>query len=320
MKKMMTAVLAMLVLVLLLTACESKAESKSYRIGISQLVEHTALNDARRGFKDGLKELGVDAEFDYKNAQGEPATAALIAEGFVAENVDLIYAIATPAAQATAQTTSDIPVLFSAVTDPVSAKIVESLEKPGGNVTGTIDAADVAKQLALFKQIDPAIETIGIIYNTSEVNSEVQVDEVKKLAPAAGLKVETVGISSVNDIHTAMETLLPKVDAMYLPSDNLIANSIATVADLMKEAGKISIASEESQVKGGGLLSTGLSYYELGKQTAQMAKNILADGTAPADIPVEAAKIELVTLNKTTAEALGIDMNLPVFADAVIVE
>lgn len=341
MKKLTTLVL---VLVLLLAACTNGtattqapadnagedtateaaatagAEDKVYKIGVDQLMEHMALNDARIGFEDELKALGIKAEIDYKNAQGDVPTASLIAEGFVTDGVDLIYAIATPAAQAAAQTTSEIPVLFSAVTDPVEAKIVSSMDKPGGNVTGTIDAADVETLLGVFQMLDPEIKTIGVLYNTSEVNSEVQLKQVQEIAPTVGLSVEAVGINSVNELSAAMETLIPKIDGLYLLSDNLVANSISTVADLMIENKIISISTEESQVKGGALLTTGHTYYELGKQTAQMAKKILVDGVKPADIPVEKPVVLQLTVNKATAEKLGIDTSTEFFKDAIFVE
>ncbi len=296
------------------------ASDKVYKIGVDQLMEHAALNDARTGFEEELKALGVNFELDYKNAQGEVPTAALIAEGFVADGVDMIYAIATPAAQAAAQSTTDIPVLFSAVTDPVEAKIVTSMEQPGGNVTGTIDAADVTTLLGVYQMLDPEIKTIGVLYNTSEVNSEVQLKEVQEIAPTLGLAVEAVGINSVNELSAAMETLIPKIDALYLLSDNLVANSIATVSDLLIENNMISISAEESQVKGGALLTTGHTYYELGKQTAQMAKKILVDGIAPADIPVEKPQVLQLTVNKTTADKLGVDITTDFYKDAIIVE
>lgn len=341
MKKLTTLVL---VLVLLLAACTNGtattqapadnagedtateaaatagAEDKVYKIGVDQLMEHMALNDARIGFEDELKALGIKAEIYYKNAQGDVPTASLIAEGFVTDGVDLIYAIATQAAQAAAQTTSEIPVLFSAVTDPVEAKIVSSMDKPGGNVTGTIDAADVETLLGVFQMLDPEIKTIGVLYNTSEVNSEVQLKQVQEIAPTVGLSVEAVGINSVNELSAAMETLIPKIDGLYLLSDNLVANSISTVADLMIENKIISISTEESQVKGGALLTTGHTYYELGKQTAQMAKKILVDGVKPADIPVEKPVVLQLTVNKATAEKLGIDTSTEFFKDAIFVE
>lgn len=172
---------------LALGGCKTQTAEKedgTFKIGIAQLADHPALDAAREGFEEGLKELGVNAKIDYKNAQGEVPTSLSIAQKFVKDDADLIYAIATPAAQSAKQATQEIPVLFSAVTDPVESEIVQDWEEPGENVTGTSDQAPVKEQLEMFKEIDPSIETIGILFNTDESNSQIQIDEVKKLAPS----------------------------------------------------------------------------------------------------------------------------------------
>ncbi len=293
------------------------SEEKTFTIGINQLAEHPALDDARRGFEDGLKELGVNAEIVYQNAQGDIPNTLAIAQKFVKDEVDLIYAIATPAAQSAKQATSEIPVLFSAVTDPVKSEIVADWEKVGGNVTGTSDMAPIASQLKMFKEIDPTIKTIGIIYNTSEANSEIQIADVKKLAPAEGLEVVTLGVTNVNEIPQGLDSLLGKVDALYSLSDNLIAASVELVNKKLLENNMISVGAEESQVEGGILVTNGLSYYELGKQTAKMAKEILVDGKDVSSIPVGLAEKTITTVNQKSLEALGLDSNLPLFKDAV---
>lgn len=308
---------------LLLTGCSSSggdvaaSGNEGFTIGIIQQAEHPALDDARRGFEDGLKELGIDAKIDYQNAQGDIPTTVTMSQKMVNDKVDLIYAIATSAAQSAKQVSQEIPVLFSAVTDPVEAEIVADWDNVGGNVTGTSDMAPTAEQLQMFKELDPSIETIGILYNTSEANSQVQVEEVIKLAPNAGLKVETVGVNNINDIAQAIDSLLGKVDALYALSDNLVASSVELVSHKLIENNMISICAEESQVGGGLLITNGLSYYELGKQTAQMAKEILVDNVAVADIPVGTAEKTIVTVNENTMKALGLDENLPLLKDAV---
>lgn len=299
-------------------AVDTPNKEKVYKIGISQLVEHAALDDARRGFEDGLKELGVKAEIDLKNAQGDIPTTISISEKFASDKVDLIYAIATPAAQSAKQVTKDIPILFSAVTDPVKAEIVADWKNPGANVTGTSDmATTLLQQLQMFKKIDPNIKTIGILYNTSEANSEIQIEEVKKLAPGEGLKVVTVGVSNVNELPQAIDSILSKVDALYNVSDNLVASSVELVTSKLIEKNMISVSAEESQVGGGILITNGLSYYELGKQTAQMAKDILVDGKDPSSIPVGKAEKTVTTVNMKTLKALGLDENNELFKDAV---
>ncbi len=290
---------------------------KVYKIGVSQLAEHPALDDARKGFEDGLKELGVNIEIDYQNAQGDIPNTISISQKFVRDQVDLIYAIATPAAQSAKQATSGIPILFSAVTDPVKAGIVADWQSVGGNITGTSDMAPTASQLKMFNQIDPNIKTIGILYNTSEANSEIQIAEVKKLAPDEGLEVITVGVSNVNELPQAIDSLFNKVDAVYILSDNLIASSVELVSKKLIENKMISVSAEETQVKGGILVTNGLSYYELGKQTAKMAKEILVDKKDVSTIPVGVAEKTVTTVNIRALKALGLDPNLPLFKDAV---
>lgn len=312
---------------LVLTGCTSGLEKEStltgeaaYIIGVNQLVEHPSLDEARLGFEDGLKELGVNAKVIYQNAQGDIPTSLSIAQKFVKDQVDLIYAIATPAVQSSKQATTDIPILFSAVTDPVQSEVVADWNRVGGNITGTSDAVPTAAQLQMFKEMDPSIKTIGILYNTSESNSDIQIAEVKNLAPAEGLEVVTVGITNVNELPQALDSILKKVDALYLISDNTIATSVQLISKTLIENNKISIASFASAVDEGILITNGLSYYELGKQTAKMAKEILVDGKDVSEIPVELSERTIITVNEKTREALGLDPTLPVFKNAIKVE
>lgn len=309
---------------LILAGCSSNSKNidsnsgeEIFKIGISQLAEHPALDDARRGFEDGLKEHGINAEIEYKNAQGDIANTVSIAEKFVKDKVDLIFAIATPAAQSAKQTTSDIPILFSAVTDPVKSEIVKDWEEVGGNVTGTSDMAPIASQLKMFKQIDPNIKTIGILYNTSEANSQVQIEEVESLAPAEGLQVKTIGVNNVNELPQAINSLVKKVDALYMITDNMIAASVELMSKTAIENNMITVSAEETQVRGGLLVTNGLSYYELGKQTATMAKEILVDKKDVSTMPVGLAEKTITTVNQKTLEALKLDQNLPLFKDAI---
>lgn len=320
MKKLMAVLLASMVL---LSGCTTNLTNSSasgqtlYKIGIVQLAEHPALDDARRGFEDGLKELGVDAEIDYKNAQGDIPTTVSISQKFANDNSDLIYAIATPAAQSAKQAAGDIPLLFSAVTDPVKSGLVDDWVKVGTNVTGTSDLVEqTAEQLRMFKIMDPTINKIGILYSTDESNSEIQIEEVEKVAPDEGLEVITMGVSNVSELPQALESLLKRIDALYIISDNTVASSVELVANKLIENNMISISAEESQVAGGILITNGLSYYELGKQTAMMAKQILVDGVDIKDIPIGLAEKTSTTVNMRTLKALGLDENLPLFKDA----
>ncbi len=326
MKKSKISNLAAIVLasILVLSGCNSTSNEVSrtsgenvFKIGISQLAEHPALDDTIKGFEDGLKELGVNAEIIYKNAQGDIPNTVSIAQKFAADKVDLIFAIATPAAQSAKQATSNIPVLFSAVTDPVKAEIVSDWKNVGSNVTGTSDMAPTASQLKMFKEINPEIKTIGILYNTSEANSQVQIEEVMKLAPAEGLEVVTVGVSNVSELPQAISSIVKKVDALYMITDNMVAASVELMSKVAIENNMVTVSAEETQVKGGLLVTNGLSYYELGKQTAKMAKEILVDKKDVSTIPVGTAEKTITTVNIKTLKALGLDENLSLFKDAV---
>lgn len=313
--------------VLLLAGCQSKKEeeksaasSDPVKIGINQLAEHPALDAVRKGFEDALKEGGVEAKIDYQNAQGDLNTANTISKKMVSDKSDLILAIATPSAQATKNATSDVPVLFSAVTDPVAAGLVESIEKPGANVTGTSDKTPMKEQLTLITKIDPKVKKVGIIYNTSEANSKTQVDEAKKLAPGLGLEIVEVGINNINEVPQATDSALSKSDALYIITDNTVVSATSVVTTKALEAKKIVIGSEESQVQKGALMTAGISYYELGKQTGKMAIEILKDGKKPADLPVQYQEKLTNIVNKKTIQALGLDPNAEVFKGATVVE
>ncbi|MGJ0848407.1 ABC transporter substrate-binding protein [Tissierella praeacuta] len=294
----------------------SVSEEKIFKIGISQLADHPALDDARLGFEDGLKELGINAEIDYQNAQGDIPTTMSISQKFIKDKVDLIYAIATPAAQSAKQSTNDIPILFSAVTDPVVAELVDSMESPSGNVTGTSDASPMDRQLQLFKDLDSNIKKVGIIFNTSEPNSQVQVEMAKDLAPSIGLEIVEIGISSISDMPQAIDSIVKKVDGIYTITDNMVASAINIVSEKAISNKLITVGAEDSHVSGGILVTDGISYYELGKQTAQMAKEILVDKTLPSNIPSQTATNTKKVFNMKTLKALEIDENNEVFKDA----
>ncbi len=308
---------------LFFTGCVSKSEKEAganekpkFTIGISQLAEHPALDDAKRGFEDGLKDLGVHAEILYQNAQGEIPNTLSIAQKFVKDQVDLIFAIATPAAQSAKQATSDIPIIFSAVTDPVLAELIDSMEKPGGNITGTSDASPMDRQLQLFKDLDDTIQKVGILYNTSEPNSDVQVEMAQALASDLGIEIVPVGITNINEIPQAVDSIIKKVDGIYTITDNTVASAINVVAEKALEHKLVTIAAEDSHLLGGILMTDGISYYELGKQSAQMAKEILVDGKSPADVPAATAINTSKVFNEKTFNALGLDIHNKAFEGA----
>lgn len=311
----------MMVIFLIIIGVQSMAqEGKKFKIGISQFAEHPALDDVRKGFEDELKSLGVNADIIYKNSQGDTGVAGVIAQKFISDKADLIFGIATVSAQAAKQSTDKIPVLFSAVTDPVNSQLVKTMDKVGGNVTGTTDATPMEKQLGLFQKIDPKIKKVGIIYNTSESNSEIQVANAKEIGAKLGLEIRAVGVNNINDIPQAVNSMISKVDGFYTITDNIVASAINLISMAANERGMVTVGAEEAHVKGGILLTDGLSYYELGRQTGHMAKEILVDGKKPEDMPVETLANTTKVVNVKTMNNLKLNKELPVFEGAEFIE
>ena len=288
-------------------------------IGISQIVQHQALDDAREGFKQAFADAGyvegTDIEFDEQNAQGEQATASTIAAKFAADKVDLVLAIATPTAQAAAQTIIDIPVLFTAVTEPEEAGLVESWEKPGSNITGTSDLNPVKEQLELIQEILPDAQSVGIIYSSGEVNSDVQVELAKEAADDLGLTIKEATVTNSSEVAQATESL-GDVDAIYIPTDNRVTEGLEAVIQY-SEANQIPLfGAENGQVERGAIATYGISYTDLGYQTGQMAIRILEDGEDPADMPVETLDTIEFILNPAAAERMGVTLTEELIAKA----
>ncbi|KAB1655096.1 ABC transporter substrate-binding protein [Pseudoclavibacter chungangensis] len=277
----------------------------SYSIGISQLVQHPALDAAAAGFQRAFTEAGIDATFDVQNANGEQATATTIAQKFASDGTDLVLAIATPAAQAAQAAITDKPVLFTAVTDPVEAGLVASSDAPGGNVTGTTDMNPVGDQIDLLKEIVPNAKTIGIVYASGEVNSQVQVALAKEKASELGIEVREASVATGADLQTALDSLTG-VDAIYLPTDNLVTAGMGSVVDFANSNKVPLIGGEVNQVENGAIATLGLDYEALGYQTGQMAIKILTEGADPATMPVEAQTEFPLTVNPGAAEKQGV--------------
>ena len=288
--------------------------SKKYRIGITQIASHPALDSAREGFKDAFKEAGIEADFDEKNANGETANANLIANNFVSSKEDLIFAIATNAAQPAAQATNDIPVVFAAITDPQSAGILKD------NVTGVSDRMDVKQQLELLLKLDSKIKTVGVLYNSSEQNSKVQVEDLKKAANELGINIVEKSIVQANEIPQAADNLVRETDAIYLPTDNLVASVVSLITDKATAAKKIVFGGEAAHVKGGALITQGVSYYEIGKEAGKMAIEILKNGKKPAEIQFKTMPLNEIVVNGNTLKMLGISLPEDVKAKAQIVQ
>ncbi|MDJ0348634.1 ABC transporter substrate-binding protein [Cryobacterium sp. PH29-G1] len=288
-------------------------------IGISQIVQHQALDDAREGFKKAFTDAGyiegTDIRFDEQNAQGEQATASTIAAKFAADKVDLVLAIATPTAQAAAQTIIDIPVLFTAVTEPEEAGLVESWDKPGSNITGTSDLNPVKEQLELIKEILPDATTVGVIYSSGEVNSDVQVKLAKEAAKTLGLTIKEATVTNSSEVAQATESL-GDVDAIYIPTDNRVTEGLEAVIQY-SEANQVPLfGAENGQVERGAIATYGINYTDLGYQTGQMALRILEDGENPADMPVETLDTIEFILNPAAAERMGVTLSEDLIAKA----
>ncbi|BAH45018.1 ABC transporter substrate-binding protein [Brevibacillus brevis] len=292
------------------TASAPSTETKQLTIGIAQFVEHPALDAAREGFISQLAKNGYEKDkqvkIDVQSAQASMDTAIQIAQKFEADKVDLVLAIATPTAQAAAQTSKEIPILFTAVTDPVEAGLVAAMDKPGANVTGTSDMNPVEEQLKLIKEMKADAKSVGIIYSSGEVNSKVQVDAAKAVAGKLGLEIKEAAITSATEVKQAAESMVGKVDAFYVPTDNMVVSSIAAVIGVA-EAQKIPvIAGEENSVKSGAIATYGIDYTKLGEQTADMATKILKGEAKPADMAVEVQADMKLVLNKKAAEKMGV--------------
>lgn len=306
-------VIAVIVLLLILFLLSSVilAEGK-VSIAITQLVEHPALDEARRGFIDVLAENGYvegeQVEYDIQNAQGEMVNANTIAQKFALDKPDLIMAISTPSAIAAANAIRDIPILITAVTDPVDAGLVESNEKPGTNVTGTNDMNPIKEQFELILQFVPEAKSVGIIYNAGESNSVVQVNIAKEVSEELGLRLVEASVSSSTEVLMSANSLLGRVDAIYVPTDNTVVSTIESVVMVAEENNLPLIAGEENSIQRGAIATIGINYYRLGRQTGEMALRILKGEARPEDMPIESQKEYRLVLNVDAAEAMGVEI------------
>ena len=299
---------------------DDAASGDTYKIGVLQLVQHAALDQSNEGFIAALDAAGINYEVDQQNASGEQTNCLTIAEKLVSDKNDLILAIATPAAQAVAGVTEEIPILLTAVTDPAASGLVNDNANPGVNVSGTSDLTPVKEQIDLLHQILPDAKTVGLLYCSAESNSEIQIQMAKEACDAIGLRYEEYTVPGSNEIQTVVESMVGKVDAIYSPTDNVIAAGMTTVAMVATDNGIPCIVGEGGMVTAGGLATYGIDYYQLGYMAGEQAVEILVNGADITTMPIgylPADRCEL-TINKTTAEALGIDISA--FEDAVIVE
>lgn len=283
-------------------------EDEMIKIGVLQLVQHEALDAVLKGFTETLdaSDYADHIEWDIQNANGDQSTLQSMSEKIARDN-DILLAIATPTAQALATAETQKPIFIAAVTDPVEAGLADSLEEPGRNVTGTSDMAPIDEQVDLLVRNFPEVKTVGIIYNSSEVNSTVQAEAATIALEEAGLTVETSTVTNTNDIAQNMTALVEKVDAMFMVTDNTIDSSIALVGDIAKEAGIPTIGSSDSVVLTNGLATLSSSYEDYGIQTAEMVIRMLDETLEASEMPIELAKEFNIVVNPDFAEAIGID-------------
>ena len=299
-----------LLIVLALTAFAVNAvAAQSYTVSVTQIVEHPALDGLRNGVIDRLKEKGVDAEFNVHIAQGNPATNVQIVSQIMGEQPDLVLAIATPGAQATAQKIKDRPILFSGVTDPVSAGLVKDLQNTDGkNITGMSDFSPIDKQVALMKEIVPSVKTIGVIYNAGEPNSVVLVDALKKEASKLGLGVEEATIANSSGVFQAAKSLVGRSDVIYIPTDNTAVSALESAVKVCKQNKLPLFAGDVESVARGAIASVAVDYYKMGLQTGDMAYKILVEGVNPGSMPVEFLEDINLHVNKGSAASMGVEL------------
>lgn len=280
-------------------------------VGVLQLVEHGSLNAAYEGFKEGLAEAGYtegeNLTIEYQNAQNSQDNLKSMSERLVNASPDLLLGIATPAAVSLANETTDTPIVVTAVTDLVGAKLADSNEEPGRNITGTSDMVPIEQQINLLLSIVPDAKTIGIMCNAGEANSKIQADLAEEALKAAGVDVKVLTANTTNDVQQVTTSLAKDVDGIYVPTDNTFASAAAIVGEVAKETKTPIVAGSVEQVDDGALATYGIDYKSLGIQTGKLAAKILDGDAEPATTPVETAdNLELV-VNEEMAAALGID-------------
>lgn len=288
-------------------------------VAVTAIVEHPALDACRDGIRDELKaagyEEGKNLRFVYESAQGNPGTAVQVAQKFVGENPTVIVPISTPSAQAVISATSDIPVVFTAVTDPLGAKLVTNLEKPGGNVTGMSDLSPIGKQLDLIREIVPAAKRIGVPYNPGEANAVTLVALLKEKATPLGMEIVEAAAPKSSDVQAAAQSLVGKVDVIYVPTDNTIVSALEAVIGVGTDNKIPVFAGDTDSVKRGAIAAVGFDYYDVGRQTGKIVARILK-GEKPGDIAVQGIEITQLFVNPGAAEKMGITIPESVIAGA----
>jgi putative ABC transport system substrate-binding protein len=298
----------------------SDSKNEQVTVGVLQFVSHPALDEIYRGVQAGLKAEGYEAgkkiQLNFQNGQADQSKLATMSQQLVQQKADVLIGIATPAAQALANTTQDIPIVLGAISDPVSAGLVASNEKPGGNITGVSDQSPVEAQIQLLKTILPDAKKLGILYASSEENSKYQVTKAESAAKAQGLATKSYAVPSSNEIAQTVQVMSGEVDVIYIPTDNTIANAMQTVVSEANRSKTPIFPSVDTMVKEGGLATVGINQYELGVQTGKMAADILAGKSQPATTPIYTFETGDIIINQKQADYLGITVPDKVKAEA----
>lgn len=326
MKKAIAVVLTMILAAALLTGCGGGTQDENQgndmlKVGILQLMEHPSLNTIRESIIAGLAEEGYtegeNLEIDYKNGQNDMTNMKTIAQTFVSGGCDVIVAIATPAAQAVLSETTEIPIIFAAVTDPVDAGLVDDMNMPGGNVSGTSDEVSAEAIIELAKEITPGFKTIGALYSAGEDNSDSVIQGLTEYAQKNGYKLVESTVTNTSEVQQAAQYLADKADIVYSPIDNTIASAMAVATEVFNNAQVPFYVSADSMVQDGGLATYGIDYTVLGKETAKMVAAVLG-GSDTAAMPVVKMSDMQVYVNTATAAALGIEIPQTVLDKATV--
>ncbi|TLS50252.1 ABC transporter substrate-binding protein [Paenibacillus antri] len=312
--KAISLVLAAATLTFAVGCSNQGSGEKVYQVGISQIVEHPSLDATREGFIAGLKDAGLvegeNLKIAYSNAQGDNSTNATIAQNFKADKKDLVLGIATPSAVALADAIKDAPVLFTAVTDPIGAGLLENPEKPGGNVTGVSDTHpdEIAKLMDFIAANFPDVKTVGTVINQGEQNAVVSIERAQAAMDAHGVKIETAAVTNSSEVKQAAESLVGRVDAIYIPKDNTVVSAFEAVVGVANEKKLPLFVGDIDSVKRGAFATFGYEYYDIGYTTGKMAADILLNGKNPGDVPVGFPEQLDLYYSEPAAAAQGVEV------------
>lgn len=322
-KRWLTYAAALFSIVLILAACGGKDESsdsaaddkdedkagteEKYTIGVTQIVEHPSLDAAFEGFQKAIEDAGLNVEYDKQNAQNDNSSNSTIANNLAGAGVDLIFANSTPSAQAAASATQDIPIVFTSVTDAVAAELVASNEEPGGNVTGTTDNhPDAIPNTMKFLKEKLNAKKVGMIFNSGEQNSRLQVDNVKEILADMDMEVVEASVATSADVKQAAESLIGSVDSFYIITDNTVVSALESVISVANDNKIPMMVGEFDSVKRGGLGAYGFEYYDIGYEAGEMAVKILKGEETPESLPVQLPQNLKLVMNEDAANEIGL--------------